>query len=73
VEGGLLLDVVIRQGATIFQLFPGENQTLLIRRDALLILNFGLDIVNGVAGLDVECDGLTGERLHEDLHTTSEA
>ena len=33
VEGGLLLNVIIRKSTTIFQLFTGKDQTLLIRRD----------------------------------------
>jgi len=73
VEGGLLLDVVIRQGAAVLQLLPGEDQALLIWGDALLVLDLGLDVVDGVAGLDVERNGLAGERLHEDLHTATKA
>ena len=34
-----------------------------------LVLDLGLDIVNGVGGLHLEGDGLAGEGLHEDLHT----
>ena len=34
VKGRLLLDVVVRESTTIFQLLPGKNQTLLIRWDA---------------------------------------
>jgi hypothetical protein len=34
VESGLLLDVVVGQGAAVLQLLPGEDQTLLVRRDA---------------------------------------
>jgi hypothetical protein len=34
VEGGLLLDVVVCKGAAILQLLPGEDQTLLVRRDS---------------------------------------
>ena len=34
VQSGLLLDVVVRQGAAILQLLAGKDQTLLIRRDA---------------------------------------
>ena len=54
VEGGLLLDVVIRKGAAILQLLASKDQALLIRWDPLLVLDLGLDIVNGVTGLDVE-------------------
>ena len=47
-QGGLLLDVVVREGAAILELFAGKDQPLLIWGNALLILNFGLDIFNGV-------------------------
>ena len=33
-EGGLLLDVVIRQSTSILKLLAGKDETLLIRRDA---------------------------------------
>ncbi len=35
VECGLLLDVIVAQGATILQLLASKDQTLLIRRDTL--------------------------------------
>jgi hypothetical protein len=38
VEGGFLLDVVVRESPAILQLLAGEDQPLLVRRDALLIL-----------------------------------
>ena len=53
-----LLNIVIRKSPSILKLLPGEDQTLLIRRDSLLVLDLGLDIVDGVAGLDLEGDGL---------------
>jgi hypothetical protein len=33
VQGGFLLDVVVGQSATIFQLLASEDQPLLIRRN----------------------------------------
>ena len=48
VEGALLLDVVIREGAAVFELLTRKDQTLLIWRDALLVLDLALDIVDGV-------------------------
>jgi hypothetical protein len=48
VEGGLLLDVVVRKSTAVFQLLSGEDETLLIRWDALLVLDLRLDVVNGV-------------------------
>ncbi len=73
VKSALLLDVVVRKGATIFQLLTGKDKTLLVRGDALLVLNLGLDIVNRVRGLDFQCDGLSCECLDKDLHTTTES
>merc|ERR1719333_1462092 len=58
VEGGLLLDVVIRQSPSILQLLAGKDQPLLVRRDPFLVLDLGLDILDGVRGLDLEGDGL---------------
>ena len=48
VEGGLLLDVVVGQSATVLQLLAGKDQTLLVRRDTLLVLDLALDILNCV-------------------------
>ena len=52
-EGGLLLDVVVSKGPAILQLLASEDETLLVRGDALLILDLSLDIFNGVTGLDL--------------------
>ena len=37
-EGALLLDVVVREGSSILQLLPSEDQSLLVRGDSLLVL-----------------------------------
>merc|ERR1719159_2134158 len=73
VEGGLLLDVVVREGAAILQLFAGEDQSLLIRGNALLVLDLGLHVRDGVRGLHVKRDRLSREGLNEDLHTSTKA
>ena len=73
VKSGLLLDVIIGEGAAIFELLSSEDETLLIGRNSLLVLDLSLDIVDGVGRLDFEGDSLTGEGLHEDLHTTTES
>lgn len=57
-EGGLLLDVVIREGASILQLLTSENQTLLVWWDSLFVLNFGLYIIDSVRGFNLEHDTL---------------
>src|ERR1700709_3904 len=39
-----------------------------LAHEPLLVLDFGLDIVDGVRRLHLEGDGLPGEGLDEDLH-----
>jgi hypothetical protein len=65
VESGLLLDVVVGQGATVLELLTSEDQALLVRWDTLLVLNLGLDVVDGVGRLDLEGDGLASEGLDD--------
>ena len=45
----LLLNVVVGKGAPVLELLSGKDQALLVRGNALLILNLGLDIVCFVA------------------------
>ncbi|CAA7392152.1 unnamed protein product [Spirodela intermedia] len=73
VEGGLLLNVVVGEGAAVLQLLAGEDQPLLVRGDALLVLDLGLNVVDRVRRLHLEGDRLPGEGLHEDLHTSPQA
>ena len=41
VQCGLLLDVIVGKGASIFELLARKDQALLIGRNSLLVLNFG--------------------------------
>jgi len=61
VESALLLDVVIGEGTAVFELLAREDQALLIRRDAFLVLDLALDVVDGIRALDLEGDGLAGD------------
>ena len=56
-ESGLLLDVVVRERPAVLQLLAGEDQPLLVRGDALLILNLRLDVLDGVRGLHLRGRG----------------
>merc|ERR1719458_245064 len=68
VQSRLLLNVVIAQGTSILQLLPGKDQPLLVWGNSFLVLNLCFHVVNGIGGLDIQCDGLAGECLHKDLH-----
>ena len=59
VQGRLLLNIVVREGAAILQLLSSENQTLLIWGNSLLVLNLSLHILDRIGGLDVESNSLS--------------
>jgi hypothetical protein len=66
-QGTFLLNIVITQSPSILQLFAGKDQSLLIRRNAFLVLNLGLDVFNGIRRLDIERNGFAGQSLDENL------
>jgi len=70
-KGAFLLDVIIGEGTSIFELFSSKDKTLLIWRNSFLILDLSFDIFNGIGRLNLEGDGLTSESLDKDLHTTT--
>lgn len=59
VKSRFLLDVVIRERTAVFKLLSRKDQALLIRRNALLVLNLGLYIIDGIARLNLQSDGLS--------------
>jgi hypothetical protein len=64
----LLRNIVISQRTTVLKLLARKNQTLLIRGNALLVLNLALDSLNIITRFYVECNGLARKCLDEDLH-----
>jgi hypothetical protein len=60
VQRRLLLDVVIGERTAVFQLLARENEALLIRWDALLVLDFRLYVVDRVGRLNFERNRLAG-------------
>ena len=66
------MDVVVGERApALEQLFVRKDEALLGRGNALLVLDLGFHVVNGVGRLDIEGDGLASEGLHEDLHASA--
>ena len=68
VQGRLLLDVVVRKRTAVFELLTGEDESLLIGRNTFLILNLGLDVLDGVRRLNVERNSFARQGLYEYLH-----
>eukprot|EP00302_Diacronema_sp_CCMP2436_P010887 CAMPEP_0179896494 /NCGR_PEP_ID=MMETSP0982-20121206/36447_1 /TAXON_ID=483367 /ORGANISM="non described non described, Strain CCMP 2436" /LENGTH=408 /DNA_ID=CAMNT_0021793351 /DNA_START=262 /DNA_END=1489 /DNA_ORIENTATION=+ len=68
VQHGAALDVVIRRFLVVGHLLAAEDETLLRRGDALLLLNPLLNPGDRFVALDVDLDFLAGQRLDLDLH-----
>ena len=60
-ERGLLLNVVVGESTTVFQLLSSEDETLLVRGNTLLVLDLALDVVDRVGRLNLKGDGLAGD------------
>ena len=54
-------------GPAVLELLAGEDEPLLARRDALLVLDLGLHVLDRVAALDLQRDGLARQHLDNDL------
>merc|ERR1719272_266708 len=67
VDGALLLDVVVTYGLAVVELLAAEDQALLLRRDARLVLDLGLDVGDRVGLLHIHRLRLAGQRLDEKL------
>ncbi len=66
------MDVVVADGAAVFEPLASEDEALLVGRDAFLVVDLGLDVLNGVARLNFEGHSLAGQCLHEYLHASAE-
>lgn len=66
------LDIVIGKSTSILQLFTSKDESLLIRRNALFVLDLGLHVLDGIGCLYLEGNGLTREGFHKDLHGRSD-
>merc|ERR1719317_1171160 len=72
-ECALFLDIIVRQSATIFQLFTGKDQPLLIWGNSFLVLDLGLDVLNGVGWFNLQGDSLACQGLDKYLHASPES
>jgi len=64
-EGGLLLNVVVRERTAVLELLASEDQALLIRGNTLLVLDLILDVIDGVRRFNLKGDGLSREGLDD--------
>ncbi len=61
------MNVVIAESPPILELLACEDQSLLLRRNPLFVLDFRLDILNRVIRLDVEGYRLSRESFDESV------
>merc|ERR1712012_325679 len=52
-KSAFLLDVIIRKSSSVLELLSSEDQSLLIWGNSFLVLDLGLDILNGVRWLNL--------------------
>ena len=70
-QSRLLLNVIIGQSVSVLKLLARKNQALLFQRNALLVLDLCLDVINGIKDLNVKRNGLSRDGLNEDLHSAA--
>ena len=63
-----LLDIVVRQCPSLFQLLPSKYKPLLVRRNALLVLNLALDHLDRICRFHFQRDCLASQCFHKNLH-----
>jgi len=58
-QSRLFLDVVVGKSATVLELFSSKDESLLIWREAFLVLDFSLDVFDRVGRFNFKRNGLT--------------
>ena len=71
IDGGFLLNVVVRKTSALMKCLAGKHQQLFIRWNTFFFLNLGLDISDSITLIDIKSNGLSGEKLHKNLHPTT--
>lgn len=71
-ESRFLLDIVVGKSTTILKLLSSKDQTLLVGGNTFLVLDLGLDVIDGVGRLNFEGDRLSCQSLDKDLHASTE-
>jgi hypothetical protein len=72
VESRFLLDVIVGESATVLELFTSKDKALLVGRNAFLVLDLRLDVIDGIRRLDLKGYRLAREGLDEDLHASAQ-
>jgi len=68
VKSGFMINVVICKSAIVLKLLSCEDESLLIRRDAFLVLNLGLNVLDSIRWLNIKSDCFALKCFNENLH-----
>ena len=68
-EGGILLNGVVRESMAVFQLFSNGDEVLLVGWDPFLVPDLLFNIPDCVRDLDIKGDCPAGQGLHKDMRT----
>ena len=71
-QGGLFLDVVVREGTAILSCMLAKIRRCWSRGMAFFVLDLRFHVVDGIRRLDPQRDVLASERLDENLHATTQ-
>ena len=66
-ESRILMDFVVGEDSAVLELIASEDESHLIGRDAVLVLDLCLDVFNGVRELDLKGGAQTSDMLQEDF------
>lgn len=72
-KSAFLLNVVVSDCPSVLEALSGEDESLLVAGNALFVLDLALHTFNAVACLCLNCDSLSGQRSHENLHSSPES
>lgn len=66
-----LFDPIIKKSLTILHLPATKDEALLVRRNALFLLDQGFHVMKGSIWLHLQRDFFASERLNKDLNMTT--
>ena len=54
----------------VLKLLSGKDKTLLIGQDSFLVLDLGLDVINGIRRLHIQVGSISSQGLDKYLHSS---
>ena len=69
----LFLNIVVSHGLSLVELFPTEDQSLLVSWNALFVLDLCFDVLNCISGLNFDGHCSSSKGSHEHLHATPQS